>query len=281
MAKSGTVPPISLTIAGSDSSGGAGIQADLKTFSAFGVYGASVITALTAQNTVGVQGVHGAPPDFIAAQFDSVCSDLNVASAKIGMLATVGVIEVVAEKLKAHALARVVLDPVMVAKSGDRLLAPDARDALVEKLFPLADVVTPNTEEARDILEGPEIENLAQMKDAARALHERGAKCVLLKGGHITDGAVDIFFDGENEFALEGRRIDTPHTHGTGCTLSSAIAAGLALGESTIEAVRKAKDFIQGAIENALAIGNGRGPLNHMYRQRKEESPWVVNSYKT
>ena len=121
-------------------------------------------------------------------------------------------------------------------------------------------------------MEGPEIENLAQMKDAARALHERGAKCVLLKGGHITDGSVDIFFDGDNEFALEGRRIDTPHTHGTGCTLSSAIAAGLALGESTIEAVRKAKDFIQGAIENALAIGNGRGPLNHMYRQRKEES---------
>ncbi len=227
----------------SDSGGGAGIQADLKTFSAFGVYGASVITALTAQNTVGVQGVHGAPPDFIAAQFDSVCSDLSVASAKIGMLATVEVIEVVAEKLQEHALARVVLDPVMVAKSGDRLLAPDAREALVEKLFPLAEVVTPNTEEARDILESGEIENLAQMKYAVRALHERGAKCVLLKGGHITDGAVDIFFDGEIEVALEGRRVDTPHTHGTGCTLSSAIAAGLALGETTIEAVKTGEGF--------------------------------------
>ena len=273
MATSAGTPPIALTIAGSDSGGGAGIQADLKTFSAFGVYGASVITALTAQNTVGVQAVHGAPPDFIAAQFDSVCTDLDVASAKIGMLATVDVIEVVAVKLKAHALARVVLDPVMVAKSGDRLLAPDAKEALVEKLFPLAEVVTPNTEEARDILETGEIENLAQMKDAARALHERGAKCVLLKGGHITDGAVDVFFDGEHEVALEGRRIDTPHTHGTGCTLSSAIAAGLALGESTTSAVKRAKDFIQGAIENALAIGNGRGPLNHMYRQQEEKSP--------
>ena len=273
MAKSGSPPPVALTIAGSDSGGGAGIQADLKTFSAFGVYGASVITALTAQNTVGVQGVHGAPPDFIAAQFDSVCTDLDVASAKIGMLATVDVIEVVAAKLREHALARVVLDPVMVAKSGDRLLAPDARDALVENLFPLAEVVTPNTEEARDILETGEIENLAQMKNAARALHGRGAKCVLLKGGHITDGAVDIFFDGENEVALEGRRIDTPHTHGTGCTLSSAIAAGLALGEPTTSAVRGAKDFIQGAIENALAIGNGRGPLNHMYRQTKQKAP--------
>lgn len=273
MAKSGSPPPIALTIAGSDSGGGAGIQADLKTFSAFGVYGASVITALTAQNTVGVQGVHGTPPDFIAAQFDSVCSDLDVASAKIGMLATVDVIEVVAAKLKEHALARVVLDPVMVAKSGDRLLAPDARDALVENLFPLAEVVTPNTEEARDILETGEIENLAQMRDAARALHERGAKCVLLKGGHITEGAADILFDGEREITLEGRHIDTPHTHGTGCTLSSAIAAGLAQGEPTIEAVRRAKDFIQGAIENALAIGNGRGPLNHMYRQTKQKAP--------
>ena len=266
MAEPGGALPIALTIAGSDSGGGAGVQADLKTFSALGVYGASVITALTAQNTVGVQGVHGAPPDFIAAQFDSVCTDLNVASAKIGMLATVDVIAVVAEKLKEHALAPVVLDPVMVAKSGDRLLAPEARSALVEDLFPLAEVVTPNTEEARDILETEEIETLAQMKDAARALRERGAKCVLLKGGHITDGAVDIFFDGENEVALGGRRIDTPHTHGTGCTLSSAVAAGLARGESPIEAVRQAKSFIQGAIENALAIGNGRGPLNHMYR---------------
>ncbi len=271
MEKPGSAPPIALTIAGSDSGGGAGIQADLKTFSAFGVYGASIITALTAQNSVGVQGVHAVPPDFIGMQFDSVCTDFEVASAKIGMLATVEVIEVVAGKLEEHALARVVLDPVMVAKSGDRLLAPDARGALVARLFPLAEVITPNTEEACDILEIGKIENLEQMKKAARALHEQGAKCVLLKGGHITDGAVDILFDGENEIALAGRRIDTPHTHGTGCTLSSAIAAGLAMGDSTIEAVRRAKDFIQGAIENALAIGNGRGPLNHMYRQNERK----------
>ncbi len=265
------IPPIALTIAGSDSGGGAGIQADLKTFGALGVYGASVVTALTAQNTVGVQGVHGVPPDFVGAQFDSVCSDLEVASAKIGMLATADIIEVVAERVKAHAIARVVLDPVMVAKSGDRLLVPDARDALVERLFPLAEVITPNTEEARDILGGAEIQDLAGMKGAARALHALGGRCVLLKGGHITEGAADVFFDGKNEYILEGRRIDTPHTHGTGCTLSSAIAAGLALGETAIEAARRAKRFIQGAIENSLAIGNGRGPLHHMYRQREEE----------
>ncbi len=269
MAARKATPPVALTIAGSDSSGGAGIQADLKAFGALGVYGASVITALTAQNTLGVQGVHGVPPAFIAAQFDAVCTDLRIASAKIGMLATVDVIEVVAERISAHGLARVVLDPVMVAKSGDRLLAPEARGALVEKLFPLAEVVTPNTEEARDILDIPEITNLAQMREAARRLHERGARCVLLKGGHITDGAVDVFFDGESETTFEGRRIDTPHTHGTGCTLSSAIAAGLALGDSTLEAVGRAKTFIQGAIENALAIGGGRGPLNHMYLQAK------------
>ena len=267
------VPPVAMTIAGSDSGGGAGVQADLKTFSAFGVYGASVITALTAQNTVGVQGVHGAPPDFIGAQFDSVCSDLEVASVKIGMLATVEVIEIVAKKLTAHELARVVLDPVMVAKSGDPLLAPDAREALVEKLFPLAEIVTPNTEEARDILGFREIRNLTDMKDAARMLRERGAARVLLKGGHITDGAADVFFDGEEEIVLEGRRIDTPHTHGTGCTLSSAIAAGLALGDTTTEAARRAKRYIQGAIENSLAIGSGRGPLDHMYRQRGEGPP--------
>ncbi len=273
MRKSPTIPPIALTIAGSDSGGGAGIQADLKTFGAFGVYGASIITALTAQNTVGVQATHDVPPDFIGAQLNSVCSDLAIASAKIGMLATAEVIEVIAERVKAHAVAPVVLDPVMVAKSGDRLLLSDAKDALVEKLFPLAEIITPNADEARDILEIGEIRNLSDMKTAARMLHERGARRVLLKGGHITEGAVDFFFDGENEVTLKGRRVDTPHTHGTGCTLSSAIAASMALGASTIEATRRAKRFIQGAIENALDIGNGRGPLNHMYRQRKEELP--------
>jgi len=267
------MPPVVLTIAGSDSGGGAGIQADLKTFSAFGVFGASVITALTAQNTLGVQGVHAVPPDFIALQLDSVCADLPVAAAKIGMLATSEVIEVVAEKAAQHRLPHLVLDPVMVAKSGDRLLAADARDALVRLLFPLAEVVTPNAEEAGDLLDGMRIENLEDMKKAARRLHALGARNVLLKGGHITDGAADVLFGGGAESVFEGRRVDTPHTHGTGCTLSSAVAAGLALGRPVAEAVREAKVFIQGAIERGLPLGGGRGPLNHMYRQFPQEAP--------
>lgn len=260
------LPPVALTIAGSDSGGGAGIQADLKTFCALGVYGASVLTALTAQNTVGVQGVHAVPPEFIAQQFDSVCTDLPVAAAKVGMLATSEVIGVVARKIRQHRLERLVVDPVMVAKSGDRLLAPEAREALVRQLLPLAEVLTPNAEEARDLLGGKPIQGLDDMKEAARALHRLGPRHVLVKGGHITRGAADVLFDGEEITVLEGRRVDTPHTHGTGCTLSSAIAAGLAQGQPVREAVRVAKEYIQGAIENALALGKGRGPLNHMYR---------------
>lgn len=260
------LPPVALTIAGSDSGGGAGIQADLKTFCALGVYGASVLTALTAQNTVGVQGVHAVPPEFIAQQFDSVCTDLPVAAAKVGMLATSEVIGVVARKIRQHRLERLVVDPVMVAKSGDRLLAPEAREALVRQLLPLAEVLTPNAEEARDLLGGKPIQGLDDMKEAARALHRLGPRHVLVKGGHITRGAADVLFDGEEITVLEGRRVDTPHTHGTGCTLSSAIAAGLARGQPVREAVRAAKEYIQGAIENALALGKGRGPLNHMYR---------------
>ena len=260
------LPPVVLTIAGSDSGGGAGIQADLKTFCALGVYGASVLTALTAQNTLGVQGVHAVPPGFIAQQFDSVCSDLPVAAAKVGMLATSEVIRVVAEKIRQHRLERLVVDPVMVAKSGDRLLAPEAREALVRQLLPLAEVLTPNTEEARDLLGGRSIQTLDDMKEAARALHRLGPRHVLVKGGHITLGAADVLFDGRELAVFEGRRVDTPHTHGTGCTLSAAIAAGLALGQPVREAVSAAKEFIQGAIENALPLGRGRGPLNHMYR---------------
>jgi len=260
------LPPVVLTIAGSDSGGGAGIQADLKTFCALGVYGASVLTALTAQNTLGVQGVHAVPPGFIAQQFDSVCSDLPVAAAKVGMLATSEVIRVVAEKIRQHRLERLVVDPVMVAKSGDRLLAPEAREALVRQLLPLAEVLTPNTEEARDLLGGRSIQTLDDMKEAARALHRLGPRHVLVKGGHITLGAADVLFDGRELAVFEGRRVETPHTHGTGCTLSAAIAAGLALGQPVREAVSAAKEFIQGAIENALPLGRGRGPLNHMYR---------------
>ncbi len=266
-------PPVALTIAGSDSGGGAGIQADLKTFSAFGVYGTSVITALTAQNTVGVQGVHAVPVDFIARQFDSVCSDFPVASAKVGMLATTEVIEVVAEKIAFHRVPHLVVDPVMVAKSGDRLLAADACETLSRQLFPLAEIVTPNIEEASDLLGGTDIETIDQMKEASKRLHELGCGHILLKGGHMTKGAIDVLYDGDEIFIFEGRHVDTPHTHGTGCTLSSAIAAGLALGNSVREAVSEAKAFIQGAIENALPLGKGRGPLNHMYRQLPENSP--------
>jgi hydroxymethylpyrimidine/phosphomethylpyrimidine kinase len=271
MNPSAQLPPIALTIAGSDSGGGAGIQADLKTFSAFGVYGASVITALTAQNTIGVQGVHAVPIDFIAQQFDSVCSDLPVDAAKVGMLANTDVIEIVAQKITSHPIPHLVLDPVMVAKSGDRLLAEDAKEKLTKRLFPLAEVVTPNTEEAKDLLNGDPIETIAHMKEAAKRLYDFGARNVLLKGGHITRGAADVLYDGEEILIFEGRHIDTPHTHGTGCTLSSAIAAGLALQKSVREAVSDAKSYIQGAIENALPIGKGRGPLNHMYRQLLEK----------
>lgn len=263
--------PVALSIAGSDSGGGAGIQADLKTFSAFGVYGTTVITALTSQNTLGVHSIHPVPPDFIASQFDSVCSDFPVAASKVGMLATSEVIEVAAKKISEHGLAHLVVDPVMVAKSGDRLLAAGAVSALVDLLFPLAEIVTPNTEEASDILGIDPITNLDEMKNAARLLFKLGAKSVLLKGGHITKGATDVFYDGGEPEIFEGRHIDTPNTHGTGCTLSSAIAAGLAGGETTRDAVRSAKKFIQGAIENALPLGSGHGPLNHMYRHSPEK----------
>lgn len=260
------LPPVALTIAGSDSGGGAGVQADLKTFTAFGVYGASVLTALTAQNTVGVQAIHTIPLDFIAQQIDSVCSDFPVAATKVGMLATAEVIETVAKKSAEYKLPHLVLDPVMVAKSGDRLLAPGARNALVKLLFPLSEIITPNVEEARDLLGGAAISNVEEMIEATRKLHGLGAPCVLLKGGHLTDGAVDVLFDGKETTLHEGNRVDTPHTHGTGCTLSSAIASGLALGRSVKEAVAEAKGYIQGAIERSLSLGKGRGPLDHMYR---------------
>ena len=263
--------PVALTIAGSDSGGGAGIQADLKTFSAFGVFGTTVITALTSQNSTGVQGVHPVPADFISQQFDSICSDFPVAAAKVGMVADSKVIEVVSKKIAEYGINRLVLDPVMVAKSGDRLLAENAVETLVKRLFPLSEIITPNTEEAKDLLGIERIENLDEMKEAAKRLHSLGAKSVLLKGGHITRGATDVFYDGSDIFILEGRYVDTPHTHGTGCTLSSAIAAGLAKGEPVRDALTGAKEYIQGAIEHSFALGSGHGSLNHMYRQLSEK----------
>lgn len=266
---------IALTIAGSDSSGGAGIQADLKTFAAHGVYGASVITALTAQNTLGVQGVFPIPADFVAAQLASVLSDLGVRAIKIGMVADVAVIDRLAEMLAAVAVP-VVLDPVMVAASGDRLVSDDAVAALREKLFGVATIVTPNLPEAAVLLGEKPAEDEAAMRDQALRLAERGP-AILLKGGHMAGAeSVDILVTATsrarsapapNVVRFAAARVATRNTHGTGCTLSSAIAANLAVGHGLEDAVRQAKVYISGAIAAAdrLNVGRGHGPVNHFY----------------
>lgn len=251
-----------LTIAGSDSGGGAGIQADLKTFAALGVYGMSAITSITAQNTIGVQGVFDLPPEFVGLQIDSVTTDIGVDAVKTGMLSNAGIIEVVAEKVRQHELPHLVVDPVMVAKSGDPLLQPEARQALIELLLPLAEVLTPNLHEAR-ALSGQSIEGLADMHCAARAIHGLGPRYVIVKGGHLEGDAADLLFDGERFVVLRGERIATRHTHGTGCTFASAIAAGLAKQLMVEEAVWEAKAYITEAIRHALALGHGHGPTNH------------------
>ncbi|MFN3854251.1 MAG: bifunctional hydroxymethylpyrimidine kinase/phosphomethylpyrimidine kinase [Phreatobacter sp.] len=259
---------IAVTIAGSDSGGGAGIQADLKTFSALGVYGASVITALTAQNTLGVQAIHDVPPDFIAAQMDSVFSDLKVGAAKIGMLSQAPVIEAVAAGLDRHGVTQVVLDPVMVATSGDRLLNPDAVSALRRLLIPRASLVTPNLLEAAALLDQPVAASEDDMLAQGQALIARGARAVLVKGGHGTgETSTDLLVTPDGKVRLEARRIATRNTHGTGCTLSSAIAAGLARGLPLDQAVREAKDYVTAAIaaSERLSIGAGHGPTHHFH----------------
>jgi hydroxymethylpyrimidine/phosphomethylpyrimidine kinase len=261
--------PIAVTIAGSDSSGGAGIQADLKTFSALGVYGASVITALTAQNTKGVTAIHDVPPDFIAAQIDAVFSDLAVGAVKIGMLSQTAAIEAVAAGLGRHAQKNVVLDPVMVAASGDRLLASDAVDALRRILIPRARIVTPNLPEAAELLGVPPAQDETTMRAQAERLLALGAKAVLIKGGHGSGPeSVDLLVETNTVTRLAAKRIATKNTHGTGCTLSSAIAAGLAKGLALGDAVRAAKDYVTTAIASAdrLSIGSGRGPVHHFHR---------------
>jgi hydroxymethylpyrimidine/phosphomethylpyrimidine kinase len=267
---------IALTIAGSDSCGGAGIQADLKTFSALGVYGASVITALTAQNTRGVEAVHVVPPDFVLAQIEAVARDLKVNAIKIGMLATSAVIEAVAEGLKAFAGVPVVLDPVMVAASGDALLDEDAVATLRSLLMPRATLITPNLPEAAKLLGGAEARDEREMGEQARALKRIGAKAVLIKGGH-SEGpkALDLYLDEEGEMRLEAARVATSNTHGTGCTLSSAIAAELAKGASLREAVVKAKAYVTAAIGAAdqLHIGQGRGPVHHFHALWPKRGP--------
>jgi hydroxymethylpyrimidine/phosphomethylpyrimidine kinase len=260
--------PIAVTIAGSDSSGGAGIQADLKTFSALGVYGASVIAALTAQNTRGVQGIHDVPPAFVTQQIDSVFSDLSVGAVKIGMLSRPETIEAVADGLARHRARNVVLDPVMVATSGDRLLAPEAVDALRKRLIPAALVITPNLPEAAALLEGAEARTEDEMRTQGERLLALGATAVLIKGGHgEAPESVDILVEHSGTTRLPAPRIATRNTHGTGCTLSSAIAAGLAKGLSLHDAVAAAKAYVTAAIaaSERLTIGHGSGPVHHFH----------------
>ena len=261
---------IALTIAGSDSGGGAGIQADLKTFSALGVYGASVITALTAQNTKGVTGIHDVPADFITAQIDAVFTDLKVDAVKIGMLSNAPAIAAVAASLDRHKARNIVLDPVMVATSGDRLLKPDAVEALRKLLLPKAMVITPNMPEAAALLDTEIAEDEQVMRHQAQRLLKLGARAVLLKGGHDTGPeSADLLVTPDASTRLSAERIATRNTHGTGCTLSSAIAAGLAKGRDLTDAVRGAKSYITAAIAaaNTLSIGSGHGPVHHFHRQ--------------
>ncbi len=253
--------PNALTIAGSDSGGGAGIQADLKTFAAMGVFGTSAITSVTAQNTVGIQGVYDLPPEFVGRQIDSVMEDINIDAAKTGMLSNAAIIEVVAAKVKAHAIRRMVVDPVMVAKGGASLLQSDAVKALIERLLPLALVVTPNVPEA-EVLWGQRIAGLAEMRQAARWIHGLGPRYVVLKGGHLHGRAIDLVYDGSCFTELDAERIDTLHTHGTGCVFSAAITAELAKGSPVPEAIATAKRFITAAIRYGFALGKGFGPTD-------------------
>lgn len=254
-----------LTIAGSDSGGGAGIQADLKTFSALGVFGMSALTAITAQNTLGVTAVFELPPDIVAAQIDAVVTDIGADAAKTGMIANSEIIKVVAAKVREHGISTLVVDPVMVATSGDRLLREEAVQALRTELLPLATVVTPNLPEA-GVLIGRDVSSLAEMRDAARAIVGLGARSVIVKGGHLDGDAVDIFYDGQRFLELVARRIETTSTHGTGCTLASAIAALLAKGEPLEQAITQAKAYVTAAIEHAYPIGHGHGPVHHFHQ---------------
>ena len=255
-----------LTIAGSDSGGGAGIQADLKTYTVFGVFGMSAITSVTAQNTRGVYGIHDLPPDFVELQIRTVLQDIGADVIKTGMLSSKEIIQRVVKVLREYKELPVVVDPVMRAKGGDPLLRPDAQDALINEMLPLAYVVTPNIPEA-EALTGMRIKTLADMKNAAKKIKQMGPDNVIVKGGHLGNGeAVDILYDGNQFYEFSSERIDTKNTHGTGCTFASAIAANLALGYNLIDAVQRAKDFLTGAIKNSLNIGHGHGPLNHMFQ---------------
>ncbi|HEX9654074.1 MAG TPA: bifunctional hydroxymethylpyrimidine kinase/phosphomethylpyrimidine kinase [bacterium] len=255
-----------LTIAGSDSGGGAGIQADLKTFHAFGCYGMSVLTAITAQNTLGVQGVHDLPADFVAMQLESVVTDIGVDAAKTGMLSNAEIIRALSKKIRELGIPHLVVDPVMRAKSGDPLLKQEAQSALIEEIVPLADVITPNLPEAEVLAGMASIKTKEEMKEAAKRIHKKGAKNVLVKGGHREEDALDILYDGKGFTEFFADKIRVNNTHGTGCTYSAAIAANLALGRNLKGAIAVAKQFITEAIRQSFKLGQGIGPLNHFVK---------------
>jgi hydroxymethylpyrimidine kinase/phosphomethylpyrimidine kinase len=251
-----------LTIAGSDSSGGAGIQADLKTFSAFQVYGMSVVTAVTAQNTIRVYGVEGMPPQFVALQFEAILSDIGVDGVKTGMLVNSEIVQIVANKFRGSKIPYIVVDPVMVAKSGDQLLEPLALEFMKNDLFPFTSLVTPNIPEA-ELLSDITIESEDDIKRAAKIIYNYGCGAVLIKGGHMSGNADDFLFDGDGFTIFTSERIDTKNTHGTGCTFSAAILANLVNGKSLKEAIKISKTYITEAIRHAHRLGKGHGPLNH------------------
>ena len=257
--------PAALTIAGSDSGGGAGIQADLKTFAALGVYGTCATTAVTAQNTEQVTRVFELPPDLVAAQIDAVVADIGADAVKTGMLASAEIIEVVAAKVREHGLQPLVVDPVMVAKSGDRLLREDAIDALRELLLPLATVLTPNLPEA-EVLLGRPLATWDDVREGAKELVAMGARAVVIKGGHREGPATDILYDGQEFREYTATRVDTANSHGTGCTFASAIAAALAKGESVRVAVAMAKAYVTKALQSAYPVGRGHGSVHHFFR---------------
>jgi hydroxymethylpyrimidine/phosphomethylpyrimidine kinase len=257
--------PVALTIAGSDSGGGAGIQADLKTFAALGVHGTSAITAITAQNTVTVTDIFELSPSLISAQIAAVVDDIGVSAAKTGMLSSAAIIDAVATAIKRHSIGNLVVDPVMVAKGGARLLRDDAVDALRTQLLPLAAIITPNLPEAAVLL-GRSISSLDERRQAARDLVALGSHAAVVKGGHAGDDVIDVYFDGVELVELEAERIATNNTHGSGCVFSAAVTAGLAKGRQPLDSVREAKQFITGAIEGSLELGGGHGPVNPMFK---------------
>ncbi|MGH7851277.1 MAG: bifunctional hydroxymethylpyrimidine kinase/phosphomethylpyrimidine kinase [Thermodesulfobacteriota bacterium] len=259
--------PRALTIAGSDSGGGAGIQADLKTFTAFRVFGMSVITSVTAQNTLSVLGVSDLPGEFVELQMDAVLGDIGADAVKTGMLSNKEIVSSVSKKIREYGIKNLVVDPVMISKGGDTLLDAGAREAMVSELFKLALIVTPNIPEAEEIT-ASKISSLSGMKQAAEAIKSLGPEYVLVKGGHLENlpDAIDVFYDGHSHYELKAPRIDTKNTHGTGCTYSAAVCAALAAGFSPLDAAKEAKDYVTYAIMRSFDLGKGHGPLNHFWK---------------